>query len=46
LLNEDRANDLVSFLQHTKQGGYLIEAGEDPISTLKAVTEEIEALFK
>jgi hypothetical protein len=46
LLNEDRANDFVSFMQHTEQGGYLIEAGEDPISTLKAVTEEIEALFK
>jgi OmcA/MtrC family decaheme c-type cytochrome len=46
LLNEDRANDLVSFLQHTKQGGYLIEAGDDPSSTLKAVTEEIMGLFK
>lgn len=46
LINEDKANDLVSFLQHTKQGGYLIEAGEDPISTLSTVTDEIMALFK
>jgi OmcA/MtrC family decaheme c-type cytochrome len=46
LINEDKAGELVSFMQHTKQGGYLIEAGEDPSSTLSAVIDEIEALFK
>ncbi len=29
LINEDEAGELISFNQHTKQGGYLIEAGED-----------------
>jgi hypothetical protein len=46
LLNEDKENDFISFMEHTKQGGYLIEAGDDPSATLKAVTEQIEALFK
>lgn len=46
LINEDKANDLVSFMQHTKQGGYLIEAGENPSSTLNGVIDEIMALFK
>ena len=27
LINEDEAGELISFNQHTKQGGYLIEEG-------------------
>jgi OmcA/MtrC family decaheme c-type cytochrome len=46
MINEDKENDFISFMEHTKQGGYLIEAGDDPSATLKAVTEQIEALFK
>lgn len=46
LINEDKAGELISFMQHTKQGGYLIEAGEDPSSTLNGVIDEIMALFK
>ncbi len=46
LINEDKANELVSLMQHTKQGGYLIEAGEDASSTLSTVIDEIMAMFK
>jgi len=46
LINEDKASELVSFMQHTKQGGYLVEAGEDPTSTLDSVINEIMALFQ
>jgi OmcA/MtrC family decaheme c-type cytochrome len=46
LINEDKAGELVSLMQHTKQGGYLIEAGEDPSSTLAAVIDGIMALFE
>jgi OmcA/MtrC family decaheme c-type cytochrome len=46
LINEDAANDLISLMQHTKQGGYLIEAGEQPADTLNAVIAEIMALFE
>ncbi|MEZ4661821.1 MAG: hypothetical protein R2911_30095 [Caldilineaceae bacterium] len=45
LINEDKAGDLISFNQHTKQGGYLIEAGEDPGSTLSTVIEKIMSIF-
>ncbi len=46
LINEDHAGALISFNQHTKQGGYLIEAGEDPGSTLNTVIDQIMSLFK
>jgi OmcA/MtrC family decaheme c-type cytochrome len=46
LINEDAAGGLVSFNQHTKQGGYLIEGGEDASSTLLTVIEDIMAMFK
>jgi OmcA/MtrC family decaheme c-type cytochrome len=46
LINEDKAGELVSFMQHTKQGGYLIEAGEDASGTLGSTIDEIMALFK
>ena len=44
LINEDNASELISFNQHTKQGGYLIEAGEKPVDTLNAVIEEMQDL--
>jgi len=46
MIKEDEAGELLSFNQHTKQGGYLIEAGEDEISTLTTVIDEIMAYFK
>ena len=46
LINEDAAGELISFNQHTKQGGYLIEAGEDQAGTLNTVIDEIMGMFK
>jgi len=46
LINEDKAGDLAVFNQHVKQGGYLVEAGEDAPGMLKTVIDEIMALFK
>ena len=49
MINEDEAGELVSFNQHTKQGGYLIEEGADSQETeslLMAVIDYIMALFK
>ena len=46
LINEDSASNLLSLNQHTNMGGYLIEAGDDPVSTLMAAIREIMANFK
>jgi len=46
LINEDAAAELVSFDQHTKQGGYMVEAGEDDVSTLMSVIQAIMAYFQ
>ena len=46
LINEDNAGELMSLNQHTEMGGYLIEAGEDPQSTLLKAIEEVMANFK
>ena len=46
LINHDEAGKLIALTQHVKQGGYLIEAGEDESSTLATVIDEIMALFK
>jgi OmcA/MtrC family decaheme c-type cytochrome len=46
LINEDEAVELIVLNQHMKQGGYLIEGGEDASSTLGAVIDAIMALFK
>jgi OmcA/MtrC family decaheme c-type cytochrome len=46
LINEDAASELIPFNQHTKQGGYLIEGGEDASSTLGTVIDEIMAIFR
>jgi hypothetical protein len=46
LINEDAEVDLLVFNQHAKNGGYLIEAGEDAAATLMSVIEQIMALFE
>jgi OmcA/MtrC family decaheme c-type cytochrome len=46
LVKEDKAGELLAFNLHTKEGGYLVEAGEDPTSTLQNVINEIMGLFK
>ena len=46
LIKEDEAGGLLIFNQHIKQGGYLVEGGEDEDSTLATVIDEIMALFK
>ncbi|HRW07954.1 MAG TPA: hypothetical protein P5121_22790, partial [Caldilineaceae bacterium] len=46
LINEDDVGELISFNQHTKQGGYLIETGEDTTGTLNTVIDAIMSLFK
>ena len=46
LINEDEAGELISLNQHTKQGGYLIEGGDDYTVTLDEVIDYIMALFK
>jgi hypothetical protein len=45
LINEDAVGELIPFNYHTKQGGYLIEAGEDDVDTLLQVIDEIMNLF-
>jgi hypothetical protein len=45
LINEDAVGELIPFNWHTKQGGYLIEAGDDDVGTLLGVIDEIMALF-
>jgi len=46
LINEDKANELVSFDQHAKQGGYSIEGGDDYPTVLGEVIDTIMSLFK
>ena len=46
LINEDNPGELIPFLQHTKQGGYLINVGTDPRNQLVQVMNEVMALFK
>ncbi len=46
LINEDKASELISFFQHVKQGGYLVDGGEDYTITLRGVIDEIMAIFK
>ena len=46
LINDDNAGELISFNQHTKNGGYLIEGGDDYPSVLAEVIDCIMALFK
>jgi OmcA/MtrC family decaheme c-type cytochrome len=46
LINEDDAGKLIAFNQHTKQGGYLIEGGDDSASVLDKVIDYIMGLFR
>jgi OmcA/MtrC family decaheme c-type cytochrome len=46
MIKEDEVGELISFNQHTKQGGYLIPAGETPADTLGVVIDAIMAMFK
>ncbi len=46
LITEDDVNGLIAFNQHTKQGGYLIKAGDEPVSTLNAVIDAIMSIFE
>jgi OmcA/MtrC family decaheme c-type cytochrome len=46
LIKEDNAVGLMTLNQHMKQGGYLIDGGEDPLSILNQVINEIMGLFK
>ncbi|MGB2863463.1 MAG: hypothetical protein WBC05_09080, partial [Sedimentisphaerales bacterium] len=46
LINDDEAGELISLNQHMKNGGYLIEGGDDYTSVLGEVIDYIMALFK
>ena len=46
LINEDAAGGLMVFSKHIQQGGYMIEAGEDPQGTLRTVIDQVMELFK
>ena len=46
MIKEDKASELLSFFAHTKQGGYLVDAGDAPYANLMKVIQEIMAYFK
>jgi OmcA/MtrC family decaheme c-type cytochrome len=46
LINEDAFGELVAFNIHTVQGGYMIEAGEDPAGALSETITNIMEFFK
>ena len=46
LINEDKPGELIPFLEHTKQGGYLINAGTNARGTLTQVMYDIAARFR
>jgi len=46
LINEDSWSELVSFNLHSKQGGYQVEAGKDPLATLQTVIAQIMPIFQ
>ena len=45
-IKEDAAVELLTFNQHIQQGGYLIEAGDDPVGTLMKSINDVMAFFK
>ncbi|MBC7260235.1 MAG: hypothetical protein H5T65_13455 [Chloroflexi bacterium] len=45
-INEDAVAELVAFNVHTQNGGYLVEAGENPVDTLMKVIDEVMGAFK
>jgi OmcA/MtrC family decaheme c-type cytochrome len=46
MINEDDVNELVSFNQHVRMGGYLIEAPDDYTADIMNTIDEIMANFK
>ena len=46
LINEDEANGIATFNAHIAQYGYMVEAGDKPVSTLESVWTQIMGLFK
>jgi OmcA/MtrC family decaheme c-type cytochrome len=46
LINEDAASELLSLYQHFQNGGYLVQAGDEPVTTLMDVINQIMANFK
>jgi len=46
LINEDEANGLATLNAHIAQYGYLVEAGDQPVSTLESVWTQVMGLFK
>ncbi len=45
MINHDDAGELISFNQHTKMGGYLIEVGDDVQSSIRTAIDKIMAIF-
>jgi hypothetical protein len=46
LINEGNAGELAVFNIYVTQGGYMVEAGEQPVDTLNTVIEQIRDIFK
>jgi hypothetical protein len=46
MINDDEAGELISFNQHVRMGGYLIEGGSDYPDTLLTTIDEVMAYFK
>ena len=46
LINEDNAGQLYIFTQHVKNGGYVVDAGDDAAATLQNVIDQMMAIFK
>jgi hypothetical protein len=45
-IKEDNAVELLTFNQHVSQGGYLTEAGDDPLGNLMKTIDQVMAFFK
>jgi len=46
LINEDKPSELIPLLEHTRQGGYLVNVGANARDTLNRVMNDIMALFR
>ena len=46
LIKEDAWSELIAFNQHTQQGGYRVDAGDDALATLMDVINQVMAIFK
>ncbi|MCB0055046.1 MAG: hypothetical protein KDE24_36455, partial [Caldilinea sp.] len=46
LINEDNAAELIPLKIHMENGGYSVEAGEQPLDTLDAVIQQIMGFFQ